>query len=342
MGLSVLVVGGAGYIGSHMVRSLGEKGHKPVTLDNLSTGHRDAVLFGDFIHANILTKGDMKKLFKKNSFDAVMHLAALCYVGESMRNPQEYYRNNVEGTLNLLDAMLDAGLDKIIFSSSCAVYGIPDNIPITEGHPQNPINPYGRTKRAVEDILGDYAFAYGMNSISLRYFNAAGCDPDGVLGERHDPETHLIPLILREALRIQRGGRPEDTSLEVFGEDFDTPDGTCIRDYIHIRDLCAAHMLALQFLMDDSAHGADAYNLGNGNGFSVREVIEACRRVTGIDIQYRIAERRAGDPPRLVGSSKKARAILGWEPKFKNLDAIIKTAWDWFGRQTSAEMDRPR
>ena len=201
---------------------------------------------------------------------------------------------------------------------------------MTEGQPKSPVNPYGWTKLFVEKILEDSAQAYGIESISLRYFNAAGCDPAGQLGERHEPETHLIPLVLQEALRVKKGGNPEDTKLQVFGDDYDTQDGTCIRDYIHVYDLCEAHMAAMKRLVDEQIQGAEAYNLGNGNGFSVKEVIEACRRVTGIDIQYKVTERRSGDPPVLVGSAKKAREVLGWKPKYTDLDEIIKTAWNWF------------
>lgn len=329
MNISVLVIGGAGYIGSHMVKMLMREGCRVTVFDNLSRGHCDAVLTDDFILGDLLNQDDLKRLFQKNSFDVVMHFSAFCYVGESVQYPMMYYRNNVEGTINLLEAMKDAGIDKFVFSSSCAVYGIPQSIPITENQPKNPVNPYGWTKLFVERILEDSATAYGLNSISLRYFNAAGCDPEGQLGERHDPETHLIPLVLQEALRVKVGGTPKETKLQVFGDDYDTPDGTCIRDYIHVQDLCDAHMLSIKRLLNGDANGAEAYNLGNGKGFSVREVIEASRRVTGIDIQYKTVDRRPGDPPRLIGSAERAKKILKWQPQFEELDKIIETAWNW-------------
>jgi UDP-glucose-4-epimerase GalE len=277
-----------------------------------------------------LDVSDLKGLFQSRTFDVVMHFSALCYVGESVQSPLLYYRNNVEGTVNLLHAMKTAGVNKFVFSSSCAVYGIPRAVPITEEQLKSPVNPYGWTKLFAEQILHDTAHAHGLRSISLRYFNAAGLHPDGDLGERHDPETHIIPLVLKEALRVQQGGTPENTTLRVFGDDYDTPDGTCIRDYIHVEDLCDAHMKAMQHLMDGTVHGAEAFNLGNGKGFSVKEVIDACRRVTGIDIRYKISGRRPGDPPRLVGSAAKANEVLKWQPKYTELDAIIATAWNWF------------
>ena len=235
--------------------------------------------------------------------------------------------------MNLLDAMLDAGVDKLVFSSSCAVYGVPQEIPLIEDHPRRPINPYGRTKRIVEDILADYASAYGLKSIALRYFNAAGCSSDLILGERHDPETHLIPLVLMEAARVLKGGDPKDTSLLIFGDDFDTPDGTCIRDYIHVGDLCSAHLCAAGRLAGEACIGAEAYNLGNGKGFSVKEVILACRRVTGVDIRFKVVGRRPGDPHRLVGSSLKAEQVLGWTPRITALEDIVESAWRWFSAE---------
>ncbi len=326
---SVLVVGGAGYIGSHMVKALADAGFRTTVFDNLSRGHRDAVVAGDFVKGDLQNLDELKKLFDAYHFDAVMHFAAFCYVGESVQSPLSYYRNNVAGTLNLLDAMKSAGVDKFVFSSSCATYGMPKKIPITEGEPQNPINPYGQTKLMVERILKDSAEAYSMQSIALRYFNAAGCDPEGILGERHDPETHLIPLVLLEAQRVLKGGKPEDTTLCVFGDDFDTPDGTCIRDYIHVQDLCTAHMSAMKRLLEQKTEGFEAYNLGNGQGFSVKQVIDTCRKVTGVDIKYRIVDRRPGDPAQLVGSAEKARTFLQWEPRINTLEAIIETAWRW-------------
>lgn len=334
MSTSVLVIGGAGYIGSHMVKMLKDEGHHVTVFDNLSRGYRDAVMTDDFVQGDLLNVSDVRDLLKSRTFNVVMHFSALCYVGESVQYPLMYYRNNVEGTVNLLNVMREAAVNKFVFSSSCAVYGIPEAIPITEDHPKSPINPYGWTKLFVEQILSDSAFAHGLKSISLRYFNAAGCDPEGQLGERHNPETHLIPLVLQEALRIKRGGNPKETTLKVYGGDYDTPDGTCMRDYIHVQDLCDAHMRAMQLLMDGTVKGAEAYNLGNGKGFSVKEVIEACRRVTGIDIRYKIAERRPGDPPRLAGSARKAKEVLRWEPKYSDLDRIIATAWNWLTAQS--------
>jgi UDP-glucose 4-epimerase len=328
---SVLIIGGGGYIGSHMVKMMAHSNYEVTAFDNLSRGHRDAVVVERFVRGDLLQGRELAEVFRQGPFEVVLHFAALCYVGESVMRPREYYQNNVTGTLNLLNAMLDAGVKNIVFSSSCATYGVPERTPITEGQPQNPINPYGQTKLIVERVLGDYATAYGMNSISLRYFNAAGCDPDGALGERHDPETHLIPLILREADRIRRGGKPQDTKLCVYGDDFDTPDGTCIRDYIHVHDLCVAHLSAVRRLISGEVAGAEAYNLGNGQGFSVKQVIDACRRVTGADIRYKTVGRRAGDPPRLVGSAEKARAVLCWQPQITDLEAIIATAWRWCG-----------
>ena len=325
----VLVTGGAGYIGSHMVKMLMQAGHEVVVFDNLSRGFADAILGGGFIYGDLKNMEDIRGVFANYRIDLVMHFAAFAYVGESMHKPREYYRNNLVGSLNLLDAMVEHAVDKIVFSSTCATYGIPDEIPITEAARQQPINPYGQTKLAIERVLADYATGYGLNSISLRYFNAAGCDPDGELGERHDPETHLIPLVLLEALRVIQGGNPADTTLEVFGDDFSTGDGSCVRDYIHVVDLCEAHLAAMHHLFEYPGIGAKAFNLGNGDGFSVKEVIAACREVTGADIRYRVSGRRAGDPPVLIGSAKKARDVLGWRPARTRLTDIIGTAWNW-------------
>jgi UDP-glucose-4-epimerase GalE len=333
MNLSVLVVGGAGYIGSHMVKTLDDSGYRTTVFDNLSRGFRDAVIADDFVRGDLLNIADVRNLFQSRTFDVVMHFSALCYVGESVHYPLMYYRNNVEGTLNLLNVMKETGVNKFVFSSSCAVYGIPGAIPITEEQPKSPVNPYGWTKLFVEQILNDLARAHGLRSISLRYFNAAGLDPEGVLGERHDPETHIIPLVLKEALRVQHGGKPEDTTLHVFGDDYNTPDGTCIRDYIHVQDLCNAHMTAMSLLLEEKVNEAEAFNLGNGRGFSVKEVIEAGRRVTGVDIRYEIVGRRTGDPPRLVGSAEKAEKILRWQPEFTGIEVIMRTAWKWFHSQ---------
>ncbi len=322
--LNILVVGGAGYIGSHMVKHLGQLGCQVTTLDNLSGGHRDAVLHGDFVHGDIADRTLLDDLFARRKFDAVIHFASFIQVGESMVAPAKYYQNNVVNTLNLLNAMNAFGVDKFIFSSTAATFGEPQYTPINEAHPQQPINPYGRSKLMVEQALADYDRAYGLKSVSLRYFNAAGADPDGQLGERHDPETHLIPLVLQTAA----GRRPH---ISVFGRDYDTPDGTCIRDYIHINDLCDAHWLALQSLCDGA--GCQAYNLGNGSGFSVQEVIDTARMVTGCEMPVQDAPRREGDPARLVADATLAREKLGWQPRYADLDVIIAHAWRWEQRR---------
>lgn len=317
--MKILVVGGAGFIGSHMVKMLGQLGYSVTTLDDLSTGHRDAILAGDFVHGNC---GDRPKLdaLLSRGFDAVMHFASFIQVGESMQHPNKYYQNNFVNTFNLLDAMRAHDIKHFIFSSTAATFGDPQYIPIDECHPQNPINPYGRTKLMVEQLLSDYDSSYGVRSICLRYFNAAGCDPEGKLGERHDPETHLIPLILQAASSRR-------SNISVFGRDYDTPDGTCVRDYIHIQDLCSAHLLALKSLANGD--GSQAYNLGNGNGFSVQEVIDTVRHVTGRKILVIDAPRRVGDPARLVADSRLIHEKLGWRPLYGNLETIIEHAWKW-------------
>lgn len=335
MSESVLVVGGAGYIGSHMVKRLDRAGHRVVTLDNLSLGHRDAVLAGELVHGDLLDRDGLARVFAQHRFDVVMHFAARAQVNESVVEPRKYYANNVVGALNLLHAMLDAGVRRFIFSSTCATYGVPEEVPITEAHPQRPINPYGATKLVIERALHDYAPAYGLKSVALRYFNAAGCDREGQLDERHDPETHLIPLVLREAARVAAGGDPAATALTVFGDDYPTPDGTCVRDYIHVEDLCQAHLLAAQRIAADARpEGSfEFFNLGNGNGASVLAVIEAARKVTGVDLRYRMAGRRAGDPPVLVGSCGKAAEVLGWKPEIPGIEEIVATAWKAHGRR---------
>jgi UDP-glucose 4-epimerase len=316
----ILVVGGAGYIGSHMTKMLVRSGYDVLVLDNLSTGFRNAVRYGRLIEGDLADHSLLDRLFAENRIDAVLHFAALSQVGESVQNPALYYRNNVANTLNLLDAMLAHGVRRFIFSSTAAIFGEPETSRIAEDHPQRPINPYGRSKRMVEEILQDYDRAYGLRYVSLRYFNAAGADPEGELGERHDPESHLIPLVLQAA----SGRRAQ---IAVYGNDYPTPDGTCIRDYIHVWDLCSAHRLALEHLL--AGGQSDAFNLGNGAGFSVQAVIDTARRVTGRTIPASVQERRAGDPAILVAESAKARAILGWEPHFDALDTIIAHAWDW-------------
>lgn len=318
--MKILVIGGAGYIGSHMVKLLGVRGCAVTTLDNLSSGHCDAVLFGDFVHGDLADKVLLANLLQAGRFDAVMHFASFIQVGESVQKPAMYYANNVINTLYLLDAMRTAGVQRFIFSSTAATFGEPQYTPINERHPQAPINPYGRSKLMIEQVLEDYDRAYGLKSVCLRYFNAAGADPEGKLGERHDPETHLIPLVLQAA-----SGRRAD--IAVFGRDYDTPDGTCIRDYIHINDLCEAHWLALQSLMQGA--GSQRYNLGNGAGFSVQEVIDAARRVTGRPIAVRDAPRREGDPARLVADATLARQQLAWAPQFSDLETIVAHAWAW-------------
>lgn len=318
--MRILVVGGAGYIGSHMVKMLLDAGQSVVTLDNLANGHRDAVLGGEFVLGDLDDTALLDGLFRSHNFDTVMHFASFIQVGESVKDPAKYYRNNVVCTLNLLDAMVTHGVRKFIFSSTAAIFGEPCYTPIDEAHPREPINPYGRSKLMVEQVLADYDLAYGLKSVCLRYFNAAGADPDGRLGERHDPETHLIPLVLQAA-----AGQRE--SISVYGDNYATPDGSCIRDYIHVADLCEAHFLALEYLFNRNRSAA--YNLGNGRGFSVHEVIDSARRVTGKTIHVVRESRRDGDPAVLVADSSLAREVLGWTPKHSDLDAIVGHAWRW-------------
>jgi len=317
---TVLVVGGAGYIGSHMVWLLGRKGVDVVTLDNLSSGHRDAVLHGKFVHGDIADRLVLDKVFSEHNFDAVMHFASFIQVGESVQDPAKYYLNNFTNTLNLLNAMRTHNVGRFIFSSTAAIFGEPEYSSIDEAHPKHPINPYGWSKLMVEQALADYDRAYGLKSVCLRYFNAAGAHPDNLLGERHDPETHLIPLILQAA----SGHRQ---NITVFGRDYETPDGTCIRDFIHILDLAEAHWLALQYLQADGA--TTAFNLGNGNGYSVESVIQAARRVTGKDIPVQEGQRREGDPARLVANADEIKLRLGWQPVYADLDTIVAHAWQW-------------
>jgi UDP-glucose 4-epimerase len=317
---NILVVGGAGYIGSYMCKYLAKHGHIPVVLDNLIYGHQQSVKWGPFYKGSIDDYGLLKKIFSVHPIEAVMHFAAFCYVGESVIKPAEYYENNVSATVTLLRAMVDAKVRHFIFSSSCAVYGEPIEIPISENHPKNPVNPYGRTKLMVETILSDFHAAYDFRFECLRYFNAAGADPDGELGEDHSPETHLIPLVLQAALTNKQ-------AVNIYGDDYPTKDGTCIRDYIHIDDLAQAHFLVLERLLNGEAGGQ--YNLGNGNGHSVKDVIDVASIVTGKPIPVIFAARRAGDPSTLVSSSKKAMSELGWQPRYPNLEKIIETAWLW-------------
>jgi len=319
--MKILVVGGAGYVGSHMVKHLCSAGVDVVVLDDLSSGFRDSVMeSAKLVVGSVEHKDLLATLFSEHTFDAVMHFASFIRVDESVADPASYYANNVAATLILLDAMRAADVRTFIFSSTAAVYGSPVYVAIDERHPKNPLSPYGRGKWMVEQVLDDYDHAYGMKSVCLRYFNAAGADPEGEIGERHLPESHLIPLVLQAA-----SGRRE--SISVYGTDYDTPDGTCIRDYIHVTDLCEAHALALDYLIagGDSVH----LNLGNGEGFSVKEVIYIARRLTGREFEVRYKMRRPGDPGRLVADSSKARKLLGWEPARSNLETIISDAWTW-------------
>ena len=318
--MNILVTGGAGYIGSHCCKELSKKGFNPITIDNLVYGHKNFAKWGEFFQGDVGNRAHLKECFGRHKIDAVMHFAAYAYVGESVEDPLKYYENNLRNTIELLHAVLEHDVKYFVFSSTCATYGNPEKTPLNEDHPLNPINPYGKTKRMIEEILEDYQAAYGLNYISLRYFNAAGADPDAEVGEDHDPETHLIPLVLDVAAGKRK-------TIKVFGTDYATPDGTCIRDYIHVTDLAQAHILALQHLMD----GADsnAYNLGNGQGFSVLEVIEHARKITAKDIAVENSDRRPGDPPVLIASNEKAVKELGWKPEYADLDDIIGTAWRW-------------
>lgn len=324
----ILVTGGAGYIGSHMVKMLLDAAYGVVVLDDLSSGYVDSIVGGHFVKGSIADTALVRNVMEKHQIAAVMHFASCIQVGESVLDPSKYYRNNFSNTVLLLDAMRACDVKRFIFSSSAAVYGEPVSVPISERHPIRPLNPYGRSKWMVEQLLEDYGRAYDFSFVTLRYFNAAGAHPSGFLGERHEPETHLIPLVLRVA-----SGR--ESSIKVFGSDYDTPDGTCIRDFVHVVDLCEAHLLALKGLLNGAA--STAVNLGNGSGFSVHEVIQAAERVTGRSIRTVMSPRRAGDPARLVADSAKAREFLGWRPQFDKLDTIIEHAWVWEQRQLVGE-----
>ena len=317
---AVLVTGGAGYVGSHACKALALAGYTPVTYDNLECGHEWAVKWGPFERGELADNNRLAAVMRSYRPAAVMHFAAYAYVGESMADPARYYRNNVFGTLALLEAMLECDVARIVFSSSCAVYGVPESVPIREDHAQNPINPYGAGKAAVERMLRDFDAAYGLRSVSLRYFNAAGADPGGEIGEAHEPETHLIPLVLDAAL-----GRRADVA--VFGDDYDTPDGTCIRDYVHVTDLAEAHVRAVKFLLAGGNSGS--FNLGNGRGHSVMEVIAAARRVTAREITVSVGPRRPGDPPSLVSTADFAKRVLEWTPRRTSLETQIADAWRW-------------
>ena len=319
--MKLLVLGGAGYIGSHTAYELLENGHEVVIADNLITGYKEAVPENaTFYQGDLRDKDFLVELLKKEKVDAVIHFAAFSLVGESVVNPLKYYENNLYGTKVLLDAMIEAGVDKIVFSSTAATYGEPENIPILESDRTCPTNPYGETKLAMEKMISWAAKAHGLHYVSLRYFNACGAHKSGKIGEAHNPESHLIPLVLQ----VPNGKRE---FVSIYGNDYDTPDGTCVRDYIHVTDLAKAHILAVEYLMNGGE--SDIFNLGNGIGYSVKEVIETARAVTGHPIPAKEEARRAGDPARLVASGEKARKILGWEPEIKDLADIISTAWEW-------------
>lgn len=320
---SILIVGGAGYIGSHANKLLAKRGFNTIVLDNLSHGHKESVKWGKLIYGDMADTDLLHTLFSQENIIAVMHFAAFADVAESVIDPQKYYLNNVVNTLNLLNVMMAHKVNKFIFSSSCAIYGSPVAVPILESHPHNPINPYGQSKLMVEKILVDFDKAYGLKSVSLRYFNAAGADPDGEIGEDHHPETHLLPLAIQAAIN-------KNKAIKIFGIDYDTPDGTCIRDYIHVNDLAEAHILALEYLFKGG--DTDVFNLGNTQGYSVREVIECVKNISGIDFPVLEVDRRPGDPACLVGSNSKIIRTLSWEAKFSSIEIIVKTAWEWHNR----------
>jgi UDP-arabinose 4-epimerase len=318
---NVLVTGGAGYIGSHACKALAANGFTPICYDNLSRGHAWAVQWGPLEQGELLDQGRLEEVLRHYNPCAVMHFAALAYVGESVLEPALYYRNNVGGSLALLQSMQMAGIRNFIFSSTCATYGMPRRLPMTEDHPQDPINPYGTTKLMIEKMLGDFSMAYGLRSVSLRYFNAAGADPENEIGEAHDPETHLIPL----ALKAAGGDLPQ---LDIYGDDYDTADGTCIRDYIHVTDLADAHVKACQYLLD----GGDTIclNLGNETGFSVHEIVKRVENITTKKINAKVCSRRPGDPACLVADSSKIKQVLKWGTSHSEIDTILSTAWNWY------------
>jgi UDP-glucose-4-epimerase GalE len=321
--MKVLVTGGAGYIGSHTAKALAQAGHEPVVFDNLSFGHRWAVRWGPLVEGDLGDKNLVRRILEQYEIDAVIHFAASAYVGESMQNPRKYFRNNVVNSLNLLDAMMDSKVKTIVFSSTCATYGDPVELPITESHPQKPVNPYGDSKLFVEQMLKWYGEAYGLKWAAMRYFNAAGADPDGEIGENHTPETHLIPLAIQAAM----GQRPH---MEIFGTEYPTHDGSAVRDYVHVSDLADAHIRALGHL----AGGGEniQLNLGSGDGYSVREVISTVERVSGSSVPVRLTIPRPGDPAVLVANASEAQRVLGWQPQFEGIESIIQTAWNWHVR----------
>lgn len=324
MSIPVLVTGGAGYIGSHTCKALAQAGYLPISYDNLSRGFRDAVRYGPLVVGDIADRATLDAALAEHKPIAILHFAAVAYVGESMADPVLYYRNNTAGALSLIEAALAAGIDKLVFSSTCATYGVPKTLPIDEDTPQQPINPYGRSKRMVEQMLQDIGAVSPLRSVALRYFNACGTDPDGEIGENHDPETHLLPLAINAALGL-------GPQLQVFGTDYPTPDGTCIRDYIHVTDLADAHLRALTYLENGGA--TTAINLGTGSGFSIREILTAVERVLGNPVPHQVSPRRPGDPPSLVALAEKARAVLGWEAKHSDIETIVRTAAAWARRQ---------
>jgi UDP-glucose-4-epimerase GalE len=328
----ILVTGGAGYIGSHVCKALSAKGYLPITYDNLSRGNRWSVKWGPLEEGDIADSRRLRAVLEKYNPVALMHFAAYAYVGESVQKPLDYYRNNVAGTAALLQTLIDFSLLPVVFSSSCATYGVPERLPIPEDHPQRPINPYGQSKLMVERMLIDLHAAYGLSSIALRYFNASGADPDGEIGETHDPETHLIPLVVTAA----RDG----TAIRVFGTDYETPDGTCIRDYIHVVDIADAHLRALDCLLGGGQ--SCALNLANARGHSVKEVIVATERVTGRSIRVENAPRRPGDPPVLIGSADRARGVLGWAPARSDLQLQISDSWNWIEKQNQPSRHIPK
>jgi len=330
--VSVLVTGGAGYIGSHACKALSASGFNPVTFDSLEHGRRSAVRWGPFVHGEVGDTQLLSRTVREYRIEAVIHFAAYAYVGESMHAPERYFRNNVAGTLSLLDAVRANSVEHIVFSSTCATYGLPDSVPIDEAHPQRPVNPYGESKLFLERALHWYGMAHGLRYMALRYFNAAGADSDGEIGECHDPETHLIPSVIEAAL-----GKRE--VIEIYGTDYPTPDGTAIRDYIHVTDLADAHVRALRYLR---ANGESSYlNLGTGNGYSVREVVDAVSACAGRPIPVRECARRPGDPPVLVADASRARRVLDWEPRYSGLETIVATAWQWHLRGNADEESEP-
>lgn len=316
----ILIVGGAGYIGSHTNKLLAAKGYKTIVYDNLVYGHREAVKWGEFVLGDIEDKIQLDLVFSRYNIEAVMHFSAFAYVGESVENPSKYYQNNVAYTLNLLDAMMKHGVNHFIFSSTCATFGEPTYTPIDENHIQQPISPYGMSKLMVENILKDYEKAYGLKHVILRYFNASGADPDIEIGENHDPETHLIPLVLDAAIQKRK-------AIKVFGTDYKTSDGTCVRDYIHINDIANAHILSLEWML--STNKSNDFNLGNGEGFSVKQIIDVAEKVSGKKIPVIPVERRAGDPAIVIGANSKIQRELGWQPAYNKIETILETAWNW-------------